>query len=63
MITAAAGELLHRAQQAGTVRPGVHTEDLLAFVNAISLATEHHDDDVQANRLLDIAIDGIRLPR
>ncbi|MET9293319.1 helix-turn-helix domain-containing protein [Streptomyces sp. NPDC003077] len=62
-ITAAAGELLHRAQQAGTVRPGVCAEDLLALVNAISLVTEHHDDDAQANRLLDIAIDGIRLPR
>ncbi|KWT58447.1 TetR family transcriptional regulator [Streptomyces albus subsp. albus] len=62
-ISAAAGELLHRAQQAGTVRPGVRAEDLLTLVNAISLATEHHDDDAQANRLLDIAIDGIRPPR
>lgn len=29
-------------------------------VNAISLATEHHDDE-QTGRLLDIAIDGTRL--
>ncbi|MFH8747934.1 TetR/AcrR family transcriptional regulator [Streptomyces rimosus] len=62
-ITAAAAELLHRAQQAGTVRPDVRAEDLLALVNAISLVTEHHDDDARANRLLDIAIDGIRPPR
>ncbi|MEU9355472.1 hypothetical protein AB0D65_31830 [Streptomyces griseoloalbus] len=52
MTSAAADELLHRARQAGTVRPGVHTEGLLGLVNAISLATEHHDDDAQANRLL-----------
>ncbi|CAM5332138.1 MULTISPECIES: TetR/AcrR family transcriptional regulator [Streptomyces] len=62
-ITAAAAELLHRAQQAGTVRPDVRAEDLLALVNAISLVTEQHDDDAQANRLLDIAIDGIRPSR
>jgi AcrR family transcriptional regulator len=60
MITDAAGELLRRAQQAGAVRPGIRTEDLLALINAISLATEHHDDDDQADRLLDIAIKGIR---
>ncbi|MGW0957415.1 SbtR family transcriptional regulator [Streptomyces sp. NPDC001212] len=41
----------------------MRAEDLLVLVNAISLATEHQDDDAQANRLLDIAIDGIRLPR
>ncbi len=59
MITNAAGELLHAAQQAGAMRPGVHAEDLLTLVSAISLATEHHDDG-RAGRLLDIAIDGIR---
>ncbi|MEV3986777.1 TetR/AcrR family transcriptional regulator [Nonomuraea sp. NPDC049758] len=60
MITEAARELLGRAQQAGAVRPGIRAEDLLALVNAISLATEHHEDDDQADRLLDIAIKGIR---
>jgi AcrR family transcriptional regulator len=63
MITTAAGELLGRAQQTGAVRPGIRTEDLLTLVNAISLATEHHDDDAQAGRLLDIAIGGMRLHR
>ncbi|MFD7958108.1 TetR/AcrR family transcriptional regulator [Streptomyces sp. WAC8370] len=62
MITATAEDLLHRAQQAGSLRAGVQPEDLLALVNAISLATEHHRDDAQANRLLDLVIDGIRLP-
>ncbi|MER6178161.1 helix-turn-helix domain-containing protein [Streptosporangium sp. NPDC001681] len=61
MITNAARELLQRAQQAAAVRPGLLAEDLLALINAISLATEHHDDDEQADRLLDIAIEGIRL--
>ncbi|MGP3965179.1 TetR/AcrR family transcriptional regulator [Nonomuraea sp. 3N208] len=60
MITSAARALLQRAQQTGAVRPGILAEDLLALINAISLATEHHDDDEQANRLLDIGIGGIR---
>ncbi|MEU8718651.1 helix-turn-helix domain-containing protein [Streptomyces sp. NPDC048663] len=61
MIATAVGELLHQAQQACAVRPGVRAEDLLTLVNAISLATECHDDNAQAGRLLDIAIDGMRL--
>ncbi|WP_405840101.1 hypothetical protein [Streptomyces sp. NBC_01518] len=36
------------------------TEDMLTLVSAISLATEGQDDDTQAARLLDIAIDGMR---
>ncbi|MFG1687124.1 hypothetical protein ACGFNP_43680 [Nonomuraea sp. NPDC049269] len=63
MITNAARELLQRAQQAAAVRPGVLSEDLLSLINASSLATEHHDDDEQACRLLDIAIEDIRLHR
>jgi AcrR family transcriptional regulator len=61
MIIAAAGELLHRAQEAGAVRPGVRAEDLLALVSAISLAADDHDG-TQAGRLFDIVIEGIRLP-
>ncbi|GAA0955047.1 helix-turn-helix domain-containing protein [Actinocorallia libanotica] len=60
MITTAADELLQQAQQAGAARPGIRTEDLLALVSAISLAAEDHDDDAQAGRLLDIAIEGLR---
>lgn len=63
-ITSAAGQLLREAQQLGTVRPGIRTEDMLALVSGISLATEGQDDDgTQAARLLDIAIDGMRAPR
>ncbi|GGZ30175.1 TetR/AcrR family transcriptional regulator [Streptomyces poonensis] len=61
MITAAAGELLQRAEQAGEVRPGMHAEDLLVLVSALSLATEGHEGDAQAGRrLLDMAIRGMR---
>ncbi|MFE6388547.1 TetR/AcrR family transcriptional regulator [Nocardiopsis dassonvillei] len=60
MITAAAGELLERARRARAVRPGARAEDLVALVSAISLATEDHPDGAQADRLLDIAIAGVR---
>lgn len=63
-ITTAAGQLLREAQQLGTVRPGIRTEDMLTLVSAISLATEDQDDDgTQAARLLDIALNGMRLPQ
>lgn len=60
-ITDAARDLLRRAQQASAVRPGLLAEDLVALFAAISLTTEHDDDDERADRLLDIAIEGIRL--
>ena len=59
-ITTAAGQLLRDAQQSGAVRPHIRTEDMLTLVSAISLATEGQEDDTQAARLLDIAIDGMR---
>jgi AcrR family transcriptional regulator len=59
-IAAAGGELLERARAAGTVRPDLRINDLIALVNAISLATEHTPDPDEADRLLDVAIDGIR---
>ncbi|SEH00872.1 DNA-binding transcriptional regulator, AcrR family [Nonomuraea solani] len=61
MIIQAARELLRQAQRTAAVRPGILAEDLLALVAAISLAATHHHDDEQAGRLLDIAIEGIRL--
>lgn len=59
-ITAAGAELLERARAAGAVRPALRIGDLIALVNAISLATEHSPDTDEADRLLDVAIDGIR---
>ncbi len=60
MIINAARTLLRRAQQASAVRPGLRAEDLLALVSAISLAAEQQGDGEQADRLLDIAIEGVR---
>jgi AcrR family transcriptional regulator len=61
MLSHAGNELLRRAVDAGTVRPRVSIDDLLALVNAISLATEHAPGGTaEADRLLILAIDGIR---
>ncbi|MEV0261900.1 TetR/AcrR family transcriptional regulator [Streptomyces sp. NPDC050617] len=49
MITNTAGELLDRARRAGAVRPGLRTEDVLALVNAISLAAESQGDPEPAD--------------
>lgn len=49
-------------QRSGAARAGLRVDDLLALVGAISLATEHRGDEEQARRLLDIAIDGVRVP-
>jgi AcrR family transcriptional regulator len=56
-INAAATELLLRAQEAGHVHPGATTDDILRLVIGLALAT---DDQSQANRLLDFALDGLR---
>ena len=60
MLSDAGGELLHRAQVAGAVRPDVHITDLLTLVNAISLVTEQGTGGTaEADRLLTFATDGI----
>ncbi|MEV0278002.1 helix-turn-helix domain-containing protein [Streptomyces sp. NPDC050610] len=55
MITNAAGELLDAARRAGAVRPGIRTEDMLALVNAISLATTEGRDRTDRTEGLDRA--------
>ncbi|MFF4418288.1 TetR/AcrR family transcriptional regulator [Streptosporangium sp. NPDC001559] len=62
-ISGAGEELLTRARRAGAVRPEVSIDDLLTLVNAISAATERHADASAAtDRLLLLALDGIRPP-
>ncbi|MFI6985426.1 TetR/AcrR family transcriptional regulator [Embleya sp. NPDC050154] len=62
MITKAGGALLVRAQAAGAVRPGITITRLLKLVGAIALATEQDvDGPVEADLLLAIAIDGVRV--
>lgn len=62
MISQAGDELLTRARAAGAVRPGVSMADLLTLVTAISMAVEHRpgDNGGEAERLLGLALDGIR---
>ena len=61
MITSAGDALLARARAAGVVRPEITISQLLKLVSAISLAIEQEPDGpAEADRLLAIAIDGIR---
>ena len=62
-ITAAGDRLLDRARQEGVVESGVVVGELLQLVGAISATTEGRSDGpARAERLLDIAVDGIRVP-
>jgi AcrR family transcriptional regulator len=65
MIEEAGDELLARARAAGTVRDDVSIGDLLTLVVAISMTVEHRPGAAgsEAERLLGLAIDGIRPPR
>lgn len=61
MITNAGDALLARARAAAAVRPEITTPQMLKLVGAICLATEHEPDGLaEADRLLKIAIDGVR---
>lgn len=61
MILRAAGTVLERAQHAGEIRGDVTADDLLRLVIGIGLA---NDERVQALRLLDVILDGLRrVPR
>ncbi|MFI0354874.1 TetR/AcrR family transcriptional regulator [Actinomadura sp. 9N407] len=61
VITSAGENLLTRARAADAVRPGITIVQLLKLVSAISLATEQEPDGpAEADRLLAIAIDGVR---
>ncbi|MFI0979809.1 TetR/AcrR family transcriptional regulator [Streptomyces sp. NPDC021093] len=53
--------LLVRAQQSGAVRPDVPIRDLMQLTNAIALAAEQSPDDPElADRLLSLAVRGLR---
>jgi AcrR family transcriptional regulator len=57
-----AGEpLLKRAQAAGAARADLSFDDLLRLVSGITSAT--FADDAQRDRVLEIALDGVRAPR
>ncbi|MFB4309528.1 hypothetical protein [Actinomadura sp. GTD37] len=57
----AADLLLTRAQQAGAVRPDVTAIQLLKLANGIAFSAEREPDgDEQAERLLSLALTGLR---
>jgi hypothetical protein len=58
---AAGGPLLERAQQAGVARPDMDFTDLLRMVAGITATV--FDDDAQRDRVLAIALDGVRTGR
>ncbi|MFJ3670059.1 TetR/AcrR family transcriptional regulator [Streptomyces sp. NPDC090106] len=58
---AAGGPLFTRAQEAGEVRPDMDFTDLLRMVAGIMATT--FDDDAQRDRVLSIALDGVRATR
>jgi AcrR family transcriptional regulator len=58
---AAGGPLLERAQRAGVARPDMDFTDLLRMVAGITATV--FDDDAQRDRVLAIALDGVRTGR
>ncbi|OLZ70280.1 TetR family transcriptional regulator [Streptomyces sp. IMTB 2501] len=58
---AAGGPLLERAQKAGVARPDMDFTDLLRLVAGITATV--FDDDAQRDRVLAIALDGVRSAR
>ncbi|GAA3466575.1 TetR/AcrR family transcriptional regulator [Nonomuraea roseola] len=61
-VSDAAAALLARAQEAGEIRIDVTVRQLLKLVNAIALATEADPKPEEADRLLDILLNGLRTP-
>jgi AcrR family transcriptional regulator len=58
-IEATGAALLQRAQQAGSVRPEVRSDDLIRLVNAVAMAAGPEGSQ-QVERLLGLVLDGIR---
>jgi AcrR family transcriptional regulator len=62
MLREAVGALLHRAQEAGTIRADVTPNELMRLVHAVFLTAELTDDTGQTDRLLSLLLDGMRRP-
>lgn len=59
----AIGMLLHPAVEAGEVRGDITAEDLLRTVIGLCYMQEGPDWQPQATRLLDVFVDGLRIPQ
>ena len=63
MVMTTGGRLVGRAQEAGAIRDDVELTDILTLVSAIAHAGElTRDRSGQSERLLAVAIDGLRRP-
>jgi len=61
-LESAVGELLVRAQLAGTVRDDITIADLLGLVSGACMTIERHTDPRSPGRMLQVVCDGLRLP-
>lgn len=59
-LTGAISTLLVAGASAGTLRPDVDPQDVLVGLSGLSLATAEPDRRDQADRLLDLLMDGLR---
>lgn len=60
---AALDELLSRAQQAGAVRAGVRTGDLIALLKAMFASLDGSADQARRDMVFTVLTDGLRPPR
>jgi AcrR family transcriptional regulator len=54
--------LLHRAQGAGAVRPGITASDLIVMLKGLLVAVHDEPDQDRAHRLFAVLTDGLRPP-
>jgi AcrR family transcriptional regulator len=59
-VTAAIGRLLDACERAGEVRPGLDPADVLMLMSCLWRTPDDPDGAAQADRLLELAIDGFR---
>lgn len=59
-LHAVLARLLHRAQAAGAVRPGITAADLIAILKGLLVAVHDEPDRDRSDRLLAVLTDGLR---
>ncbi|MEU0782936.1 TetR/AcrR family transcriptional regulator [Streptomyces sp. NPDC006173] len=59
-LTEAVGLLLTACEEAGTIRPGVTTDDFMLAIAGLWLIDPHTDWQPRASRLLDLVMAGLR---
>ncbi|UWE07293.1 TetR/AcrR family transcriptional regulator [Actinacidiphila bryophytorum] len=59
-VTAAVAQLLDACEQAGDVRPGVDAVDVILLLSCLWRTPDTPEGAAQAERLLELAVDGLR---